>query len=303
MDISVTSLKLWSLYVGGDTFPHVVPNFNLGIHKGIWGSENDDAFTQNEHTVSSGDYIIFTCGYKRKKGPEYPNKNRYKNVAELINLFVQFNRLAIARVTSNCYRDDTPIWEDAIYPFRFKFELIERYENFPLSRLTEVFSNENLDVLRRSMIPPAKTRRLNLQQISLEKLGVAIVNKELSTQVQSDLAAMEHEIEYWEGKQKERYTNYYERNPALRVKAIETHGTTCMACSFNFDKTYPDRGRDFIEVHHIKPVSELGQNTKIDPGSDLIVLCSNCHRMIHRRKDNILSLENLRNIIKQAGIR
>ncbi|MEK7395496.1 MAG: HNH endonuclease, partial [Candidatus Poribacteria bacterium] len=83
-----------------------------------------------------------------------------------------------------------------------------------------------------------------------------------------------------------------------RVEAISLHGTKCMACDFDFEKKYGERGKGFIEIHHIKPVSELGGNTKVDPATDLVVVCSNCHRMIHRKKNKVLSLEELKKIIQ-----
>ncbi|MBN8583403.1 MAG: HNH endonuclease [Anaerolineae bacterium] len=299
MDIFVPSLNIWSFYAGGDSNAQLVRNFSIGIQNGVWGSEYDSAFTESESTVQSGDYIFFTCGYKRKK--DGPNQNRYKDVETLLRYFEQFNRLVFARVTSNVYRDNTPIWEDGVYPVRFNFEVIKLYENYPLSSLMEIFSNENLDVFRRSMIPPVKTRLLDGKHINFEKLGITYIQDEFTARVISDLGAIEYETEYFEGNKKQRYTNYYERNPRLRARAVEIHGTTCMACGFNFEKSYLERGKDFIEVHHTKPVSELGESTKVDPGEDLIVLCSNCHRMVHRKKDNVLFLEELRSIVKQAG--
>lgn len=84
-----------------------------------------------------------------------------------------------------------------------------------------------------------------------------------------------------------------ERDPRLREDALAIHGVECMACGFNFQKTYGDLGRGFIEVHHVVPLSEL-ERTETDPATDLIVLCSNCHRMVHRRKGVCVSLEELR---------
>ena len=34
----------------------------------------------------------------------------------------------------------------------------------------------------------------------------------------------------------------------------------------------------------------------MDPREDFAVLCSNCHRIVHRKKDHVLTLEELRNI-------
>ncbi|PGQ44865.1 HNH endonuclease, partial [Bacillus thuringiensis] len=75
----------------------------------------------------------------------------------------------------------------------------------------------------------------------------------------------------------------YERNIKNRKKAIEIHGLNCYACGFNFEEIYGERGKDFIEIHHIKPLSTLEEAIVIDPETDLVPLCANCHRMVHRR--------------------
>jgi len=50
-----------------------------------------------------------------------------------------------------------------------------------------------------------------------------------------------------------------------------------------FSEKYGVLGDGFIEAHHIKPVSQMqeGERTSIE---DLIMVCSNCHSMLHRRK-------------------
>jgi 5-methylcytosine-specific restriction protein A len=69
----------------------------------------------------------------------------------------------------------------------------------------------------------------------------------------------------------------------------------CEACGFNFAKVYGKRGYGFIECHHKKPVTELGDGhkTKIE---DLALLCSNCHRMIHTRRP-WLTVEELKSLL------
>ncbi|WP_410979913.1 HNH endonuclease [Bacillus cereus] len=54
-------------------------------------------------------------------------------------------------------------------------------------------------------------------------------------------------------------------------------------CSFDFYETYGEIGEDFIKGHHTILVSELeeGHKTKI---ADIAILCSNCHRMLHRKR-------------------
>jgi 5-methylcytosine-specific restriction protein A len=78
-----------------------------------------------------------------------------------------------------------------------------------------------------------------------------------------------------------------ERNPAAVRAARSWHGCRCQACGFDFEQTYGDLGSDFIEVHHLKPLSSLprDQATVLNVVTDFAVLCANCHRMIHRLPD------------------
>ncbi len=75
----------------------------------------------------------------------------------------------------------------------------------------------------------------------------------------------------------------------------------CEACRFDFARNYLTRGEGFIECHHKKPLSELkpGTETKL---SDLALLCSNCHRMIHL-KQPWLTMEELKNLVHEAQSR
>ena len=77
-----------------------------------------------------------------------------------------------------------------------------------------------------------------------------------------------------------------ERNQNLRRKAIEyfleSNGKLyCEVCRFSFEDTYGDLGEGFIEVHHLRPISEYEENDTTLIG-ELRLVCSNCHRMIHR---------------------
>lgn len=74
-----------------------------------------------------------------------------------------------------------------------------------------------------------------------------------------------------------------ERNRKLAAKVKKLQGYTRKACGFNFEKAYGAIGADFIEAHHLTPLSELKVDVVLlDPKHDFSVLCSNCHRMIHR---------------------
>ena len=84
---------------------------------------------------------------------------------------------------------------------------------------------------------------------------------------------------------KYRWHRRAERNPRLAADAKKFHGSTCMVCGFNFEQRYGVVGRNYIEAHHIKPFAELVKELEpvtLDPRTDFIVTCANCHRMLHR---------------------
>jgi 5-methylcytosine-specific restriction endonuclease McrA len=119
-----------------------------------------------------------------------------------------------------------------------------------------------------------------------------------------DLESEEEEIKYQfnenglEGKVKYVYSKKYERDPGNRGQAILIHGTKCKICGFDFEEVYGDRGKRFIEIHHINPLFNVDKEVVIDPEKDLMPVCANCHRMIHRRKDSVLSIEQMKQIIE-----
>ena len=76
-----------------------------------------------------------------------------------------------------------------------------------------------------------------------------------------------------------------ERNQKLAARAKKVHGYVCQVCSFDFEERYGEIGKGYIEAHHLTPLSSLkGQKVFLDPKADFAVLCSNCHRMIHKSK-------------------
>jgi predicted HNH restriction endonuclease len=56
----------------------------------------------------------------------------------------------------------------------------------------------------------------------------------------------------------------------------------CSVCNFDFEKVYGEIGKTFIEAHHVEAIGlrEAEQTTAL---TDLIPVCANCHRMLHRR--------------------
>jgi predicted HNH restriction endonuclease len=103
-----------------------------------------------------------------------------------------------------------------------------------------------------------------------------------------------------EGGKKKIYTTKYERKKKSRDQALRVHGYTCEVCKFNFKDFYGDWGEGYVHVHHKKPLSSNNQEVIVDPETDLAVVCANCHSMIHRRRDKILSIEELKQLVFDA---
>lgn len=104
-----------------------------------------------------------------------------------------------------------------------------------------------------------------------------------------------------EGKLLTRIHRYRERDKKIVKRKKDqtlkqTGSMKCEGCGFDFNETYGEHGRGFIECHHTKPISEMidGEKTTL---KDLSLVCSNCHRMIHRHRP-WLTIEELRALIK-----
>lgn len=125
--------------------------------------------------------------------------------------------------------------------------------------------------------------------------GVTYEKEEVSKSINND-----EEEEFPEGKVLYRLHKQRERNSTVVKKkkqiALEGNYLKCEICEFDFFKTYGELGQGFIECHHTIPVSNYKENTKTKV-NDLVLVCSNCHRMLHRQRP-WLSKEQLKDILK-----
>ncbi|ERM80912.1 hypothetical protein P872_11070 [Rhodonellum psychrophilum GCM71 = DSM 17998] len=115
-----------------------------------------------------------------------------------------------------------------------------------------------------------------------------------------DIAIQSDENSFPEGKERYRLHKSKERNKSL-IKAAKYHylknnsKLCCQVCDFSFFDFYGVIGEGFIEAHHVFPISQLTEQTetKIE---DLALVCSNCHRMLHRKRPWI-TLDNLKALL------
>lgn len=109
-----------------------------------------------------------------------------------------------------------------------------------------------------------------------------------------------HPNVFYEGALRTISVNVYERNPKARKECLEEYGTRCGVCDFDFFEKYGEVGADFIHVHHLKPLAEIGKEYKINPVLDLLPVCPNCHAIIHKRNPPY-SIDEVKGFIRRAS--
>lgn len=102
---------------------------------------------------------------------------------------------------------------------------------------------------------------------------------------------------YPEGATKRITVNAYERKAHNRTKCLNHWGYICTVCEFDFEARYGVLGRGFIHVHHIVPISTVGDGYRINPVKDLRPVCPNCHAMIHKSKTPA-SIDEIKRLLK-----
>lgn len=92
-----------------------------------------------------------------------------------------------------------------------------------------------------------------------------------------------------------RERNHYVTLQAKKLFKNRHQRLYCEICGFDFEKIYGPIGQNFIEAHHIVPLSSLEKEQYTKP-EDFVMLCSNCHAMIHRRRP-WLTKEDLKSLL------
>jgi 5-methylcytosine-specific restriction protein A len=76
--------------------------------------------------------------------------------------------------------------------------------------------------------------------------------------------------------------NFHERSRINRALCLDYFGFTCLGCGLIMNHKYGPIGENVIEVHHLIPVSAMGESKIVNPIKDLVPLCPNCHTIVHR---------------------
>ena len=131
-----------------------------------------------------------------------------------------------------------------------------------------------------------------------------IVNKKTGQRIGIEPEDEDDSEFYAEGRAYYALHRKLERNPKIakkvKNKRLKEQGDLCCdVCGFSFHKRYGAIGIGFIEAHHTLPVASLKgrRSTKL---ADMALVCSNCHRMLHRSTP-LLSIADLRKRLQKAS--
>ena len=186
-------------------------------------------------------------------------------------------------LTAEHFTDEEAYWVNphdymtAVMANRFcEFKLVRRFypESMPL-RLLKMYG---LTTPRGNMVLEGQLLDFILSTVN----GTFLNDTGTASADDADRAAEADELH--EGSVMQVTLTHYERNIDARNACIAAKGHKCAVCGMDFEETYGDIGRGFIHVHHLIPISSIGEDYVIDPVSDLVPVCPNCHNMLHRKE-------------------
>ena len=217
-----------------------------------------------------------------------PEARGSKTHPDVINLSNMLNQLPIhgARKTCESFRNPNGVGMKLSNFLRYDPE----YKGKGLSagsKLEEGIWNE-FSGKREKLTTIARAIRENYKEIGYEGSSR---EEEISDEEEAEEGSVLTKVH------KSRERNAKLVNKKKKKVLQETGCLSCEACGFDFLEFYGDRGNGFAECHHEKPVSELKPNDKTKI-SELKIVCSNCHRIIHRKRP-WLSVDELTKLIRK----
>jgi len=111
----------------------------------------------------------------------------------------------------------------------------------------------------------------------------ALGYKVLALELDDATAALPEELSgrFEDGLGRSVVVNRWERNAEARRACIEAHGSSCAICAMDFGETYGEEFIGLIHVHHLVRLADRRGVGAIDPVTDLLPVCPNCHAAIH----------------------
>lgn len=200
-------------------------------------------------------------------------------------------------------------WTDERFRYRiesprYEFDSAE-WEGLFNSRLRKYLEETGVRVLAdyREHLVETTTREVDPEIARVVQEIVGETSHEIDSQPGSTILPTEilDTATLVEGATKTVTVNAFERSRKARQACIAHYGARCFVCTLELGERYGSIGKDFIEVHHVVPLSEIGEAYEVDPIKDLRPVCPNCHSMLHRRIPPLLP-EELRDLLSKGKV-
>lgn len=236
--------------------------------------------------VCEGDNIVFVYNLKRPKS-KFPNSlpgfPRVKN-AEYHKFQGVAEEIVRGKITKGFYEDLSFVWQDNAYPYRFNFEIesIEKRKDFIIDDLGD-------DFIRKALL--SFHRKGDVVKLDPE-INNVITENSITININSDAMSSP------EGKVIYKIVKEIVRDSKISKLKKENHRLKygkffCEVCGFSFADFYGE-DFDYVECHHIAPLFETGETqTSLE---DLILLCANCHRVVHKSAQD-MTIDKLRELV------
>ena len=172
----------------------------------------------------------------------------------------------------------------------------ERSGSFKISKHGKKYLDEN-----KSVVDYLLNNHLDSQELK-EAFGKAHLNRNTPKEIEN----FDENLMIYEGMEDVTNSKKYKRSKLLRDRAIkhfsdENGRIKCKICDFDFEEVYGEQGKAYIEIHHQKPVFQFDgddiKKTISEALENLLPVCANCHRMIHRSRENNLTYEEMKKLI------
>lgn len=190
------------------------------------------------------------------------------------------------------------------YDAHFELDTHNRFRLFWKSDFSRLIQSSFLEVYTAFFqdkeisgnVPLMRLEKLSEKKYSVEFIKLNQIEKDVEAEI------IEESLPRTEGRSRKSYGKRYERDPRNRRDAIAYHGVRCKVCGFDFGEVYGEPGAGYTEVHHVVPLSSTDEEQVVDPKKDLVPVCVNCHSIIHRKSDDVLSIEEVKEVLNLSGL-
>lgn len=229
------------------------------------------------------EFILSTL--PKRGGLYYFKKQRMKSDSNILVLFQFDGQLIASAVLQATVEKPTKLGNDDYYGYyQFAVDTIQLFEkpitSSEYSAIDSSFTRFGQGMKKVSLDYFSSIKKLIQNRTTITPDVFSTLPEELDVEQFQTLT---------EGAKKKITINSYERNPIAKAKCISYYKSKnndkikCEICGFDFGAIYGDEFSDKIVIHHIKEISSIGKQYKVNPVKDLLPVCPNCHLIAHSK--------------------